>query len=161
MISDCVDAHFDDVLSVINEAAEAYRGIIPADCWQDPYMDRDEFRDEISAKIAIRGSFDLDARLIGVMGAQPVSDVVLIRHAYIRPAWQRKGVGSALIQDLLARADRPILVGTWAAAIWAIEFYQKHGFDLASEGKKDQLLRRYWNIPERQIETSVVLTYRG
>jgi N-acetylglutamate synthase-like GNAT family acetyltransferase len=95
--------------------------------------------------------------LIGVMGAQPVADVLLIRHAYISTSWQRQGVGSALIGDLLASAAQPVLVGTWAAAVWAIGFYQKHGFDLASEAEKDRLLRLYWRIPERQIETSVVL----
>lgn len=157
MIADCMDADFDDMLSVINEGAEAYRGIIPADRWHDPYMDRDELAGEISARIAFRGCFEAGAGLIGVMGAQAVSDVILIRHAYVRSGWQRQGIGSALILDLLARAEKPVLVGTWAAAVWAIGFYRKHGFDLVSESEKDRLLRLYWTIPERQIETSVVL----
>ena len=145
------------MLAVINEAADAYRGIIPADRWHDPYMGPEELRGEISAGVAFRGEFDTDAGLIGAMGAQPVSDVLLIRHAYIRTDWQRRGVGSSLIADLLARAEKPVLVGTWAAATWAIEFYRKHGFDLATQVEKDRLLRRYWRIPERQIENSVVL----
>jgi GNAT superfamily N-acetyltransferase len=157
MIADCVAADFDDMLAVVNEGAEAYRGIIPADRWHDPYMDSAELRAEFSAGVAFRGSFDAAAGLIGVMGAQPVADVLLIRHAYIRAAWQRRGVGSALIRDLLANAGQPVLVGTWAAAGWAVEFYQKHGFDLVSAAEKDRLLRLYWQIPARQIETSVVL----
>ena len=157
MIADCAAADFDDMLAVINEGAAAYRGIIPVDCWHDPYMNRKELSGEISAGVAFRGHIDAAAGLIGVMGAQKVSDVVLIRHAYIKTTWQRQGIGSALIGDLLARVEKPVLVGTWAAAVWAIGFYQKQGFDLASEAEKDRLLRLYWRIPERQIENSVVL----
>lgn len=157
MIADCTEADFDDMLAVINDGAEAYRGIIPPDRWHEPYMDWDELGGEISAGVAFRGWFDGTGGLIGVMGAQPVSDVMLIRHSYIRTDWQRRGIGSALIRDLLARADNPVLVGTWAAAVWAVEFYQYHGFAQVSEAEKDRLLRLYWRIPERQIETSVVL----
>jgi GNAT superfamily N-acetyltransferase len=161
MIVDCVEADFDDMLAVINEGAAAYRGIIPPDRWHEPYMGCDELRGEISAGIAFRGWFDVAEGLVGVMGAQPVSDVLLIRHAYVKTKWQRQGVGSALIQDLLARAAQPVLVGTWAAAAWAIGFYQKHGFDLVAEAEKDRLLRLYWHIPDRQIKTSVVLVKDG
>jgi GNAT superfamily N-acetyltransferase len=157
MIADCGTADFHDMLAIINEAAEAYRGIIPADRWHDPYMGAEELTGEISAGVTFRGWFDAAAGLVGVMGAQPVDDVLLIRHAYIKIEWQRRGVGSVLIRDLLARAEKPVLVGTWAAAVWAIGFYQKHGFDLTTDAEKDRLLRRYWRIPERQIETSVVL----
>lgn len=157
MIADCQAADFDNMLAVINEAAASYRDIIPADRWHDPYMGSAELNGEISAGVSFRGYVDAAAGLIGVMGTQPVSDVLLIRHAYISTSWQRQGIGSALIGDLLASAAQPVLVGTWAAAVWAIGFYQKHGFDLASEAEKDRLLRLYWRIPERQIETSVVL----
>ena len=161
MISDCADADFDLVLGVINDGAEAYRGIIPADRWHDPYMTRQDLTDEIVAGVAFRGQFDAEAGLVGVMGAQPVQDVILIRHAYIKTAWQRKGIGAELIRDLLSRVDRSVLVGTWAAAVWAIAFYEKHGFELVSEEEKNRLLQTYWSIPARQIETSVVLSYRG
>jgi len=157
MIKDCVESDLDDMQVVINNGAEVYRGIIPADRWHEPYMGRDELNNEIAAGVVFRGWFDETAGLLGVMGAQPVLDVLLIRHAYIKSDRQRDGLGSALIGDLLATADRTVLVGTWAAAVWAVEFYQKHGFDLTTTSEKDRLLRRYWCIPERQIETSVVL----
>lgn len=157
MIADCKPGDFDAMLAIINDAAEAYRGVIPADRWHDPYMGREELAGEIAAGVAFRGEFDADAGLVGVMGAQKVDDVLLIRHAYVRTAWQGQGIGSALIEDLLARAAPPILVGTWAAASWAVAFYRKHGFEPTSAAEKDRLLRRYWQIPERQIETSVVL----
>lgn len=161
MIEDCSAADCAGMLAVINEAASVYRGVIPADCWHDPYMSEDELDDEISAGVAFRGWFDQDAGLIGVMGAQPVQDVLLIRHAYVRPDWQGRNIGSALIHDLLAGADRQVLVGTWAAASWAVGFYQKHGFELTAPAEKDRLLRRYWTIPDRQIETSVVLVKKS
>ena len=157
MIKDCVETDLDDMLVVINDGAEAYRGIIPADRWHEPYMDRDELNGEIAAGVVFRGWFDETAGLLGVMGAQPVLDVLLVRHAYIKSDRQRDGLGSALIRDLLATADRRILVGTWAAAVWAVEFYKKHGFGLTTTVDKGRLLRCYWRIPERQIETSVVL----
>lgn len=157
MIRECRAADFNDMLAVINDGAAAYRGIIPSDRWHDPYMSAAELTGEISAGVAFRGWFDSDERLMGVMGAQPVLDVMLIRHAYVMTVQQGQGIGSALIQDLMARADTPILVGTWASADWAVAFYQKHGFGLVTPTEKDRLLRRYWTIPERQIETSVVL----
>ena len=162
MIRDCLANDFDAMLRVINDGAQAYRGIIPPDRWHEPYMPADELRNEISAGVAFRGWFDDDdTGLVGVMGLQPVEDVLLIRHAYVRTDRRRAGVGSALISDLLERADRPVLIGTWAAASWAVSFYEKHGFELVSESEKNRLLRTYWTIPERQIETSVVLRYLG
>jgi len=157
VIAACTDADFDAVLAVVNDGAVAYRGIIPADRWHDPYMSAEQLRREIAAGVAFRGWFDTEEGLVGVMGAQPVADVVLIRHAYVRTGWQGRGIGSALVRDLLAGTAGPILVGTWAAAAWAVGFYRKHGFEPTSAAEKDRLLRRYWTIPERQIETSVVL----
>ena len=161
MIRDCLATDFDAMLRVINDGAQAYRGIIPPDRWHDPYMPADELRKEISAGVAFRGWFGDDTLLVGVMGLQPVEDVLLIRHAYVRTDRRRAGVGSALIRDLLERANRPVLIGTWAAASWAVAFYEKHDFELVSESEKNRLLRTYWTIPERQIETSVVLRYPG
>lgn len=147
---------FDAILAVINEAAAAYRGVIPADRWHEPYMPAEELERELAAGVSFAG-FDEQGGLAGVMGAQPVQDVMLIRHAYVRPGRQRKGIGARLLGHLVAGTDRPVLIGTWAAARWAIRFYEKHGFKMVTADEKDRLLRRYWNIPERQIETSVVL----
>ncbi len=151
---------FTGVLSVINDGAQAYRGVIPADRWHDPYMGNDALSAEIAAGVAFR-LFEEDDRIAGVMGAQPVRDVVLIRHAYVAQAAQRRGVGSALIEELLSRTTPPVLVGTWSAAFWAIDFYRRHGFVAVSDSEKNRLLRRYWSIPERQIESSVVLRQAG
>jgi len=156
-IRPCRQVDFETVYSIINDAAEAYRNVIPADCWKVPYMSREELRHEISDAVVFWG-YEEDSELAGVMGIQDVMDVTLIRHAYVATAARRGGVGSELLRHLLAQTDRPILVGTWAAATWAIRFYEKHGFALASAGEKERLLRRYWSIPDRQIETSVVLT---
>lgn len=161
MIRNCSAADFDAMLHVINDGAQAYKGIIPPDRWHDPYMQAEELSAEITAGVSFRGWFDEETRLVGVMGAQPVQDVLLIRHAYVRTARRRLGVGSGLMRDLLGRTDRPVLIGTWAAAQWAVTFYEKHDFELVSEVEKDRLLRTYWTIPDRQIETSVVLRYRG
>jgi GNAT superfamily N-acetyltransferase len=130
--------------------------VIPPDRWHEPYMDADELDTEIAAGVAFWG-YESDGALIGAMGIQPVRDVDLIRHAYVLPASQGRGVGGALMRHLQSRATRPLLVGTWAAAEWAIRFYQRHGFKLVTSEQKTQLLKRYWNIPDRQIETSVVL----
>ena len=146
----------DDILRIVNAAAEAYRGVIPADRWQDPYMPGNELDAEIAAGVAFWG-YEADGQLIGVMGIQPVDDVDLIRHAYVLPESQGGGVGSALIEHLRPLSRGRMLVGTWAAAEWAIRFYVRHGFALASRAETAALLRRYWSIPERQIETSVVL----
>jgi GNAT superfamily N-acetyltransferase len=144
------------ILAIVNAAAEAYRGVIPADRWHEPYMPAAELDEEIAAGVVFWG-YDDDGALVGVMGVQQVRDVDLIRHAYVAPGRQRGGVGSALLEHLLARAERPMLVGTWAAADWAIRFYQRHGFACVAPDRIAPLLRTYWSIPERQIETSVVL----
>ena len=144
------------IAGIINAAAEAYRGIIPADRWHDPYMPSDELDHENAAGVTF-WCHDEDGALTGVMGLQPVRDFDLIRHAYVLPARQRDGVGGRLLRHLRDTSTRPMLVGTWAAAEWAIRFYERHGFELVPPERKNVLLTTYWNIPERQIETSVVL----
>lgn len=144
------------MLAIINSAAEAYRGTIPADCWHEPYMPAAALKSEIAAGIIFVG-YEADGVLAGVMGIQPVRNVDLIRHAYVLPTYQGRGVGSALIAYLRAQTLRPILVGTWAAATWAISFYERHGFHLVSEATTALLLKNYWTISARQIEASVVL----
>jgi GNAT superfamily N-acetyltransferase len=146
-----------EILAIINLAAEAYRGVIPPDRWHEPYMSQRELQKEIESGVEFWG-FDAEGRLLGVMGIQPVRDVDLIRHAYVLPGNQRLGIGSALINHLRSLSSRRILVGTWADARWAIDFYRRHGFALVSDAEKTRLLRTYWDIPQRQIETSVVLT---
>lgn len=146
----------DLVLEIINDAAQAYQGVIPADCWHEPYMPRKELLAEIAAGVNFF-SYAAENRLIGVMGRQELQEVTLIRHAYVRPDAQRRGIGAILLQHLLQGASGPVLVGTWAAAWWAIRFYEKHGFRLVTPEEKDRLLRTYWTISPRQIETSVVL----
>jgi GNAT superfamily N-acetyltransferase len=130
--------------------------VIPADRWHEPYMPAEELDGEIAAGVRFWGYED-DGALLGVMGIQPVRDVELIRHAYVAPGSQRRGVGGALLEELAASATRPMLVGTWAAADWAIDFYRRHGFELTSRERSAELLNAYWDIPDRQIETSVVL----
>jgi GNAT superfamily N-acetyltransferase len=144
------------ILEIVNAAAEAYRGVIPEDCWREPYMPASELDHEIAAGVSFFG-YDVDGSLIGVMGIQPVDDVDLIRHAYVWPGSQRGGVGGELLRVLRRGRTKPMLVGTWAAADWAIRFYRRRGFELAGEERNGSLLRRYWTIPDRQIETSVVL----
>ena len=143
---------------IVNDAAIAYRGIIPDDRWHEPYMSERELESEIAAGVRFLGWFSPADTLLGVMGAQDVQDVTLIRHAYVLSARQRGGIGSALIASLMKTAERPLLVGTWKAATWAITFYERHGFRLVAD--TPTLLRRYWAIPERQIESSVVLADR-
>ncbi len=155
----CRDDEREEILAIVNAAAEAYRGVIPADRWHDPYMSAAELDAEIGAGVRFWGIAEDDG-LIGAMGIQTVDDVELIRHAYVRPDRQRRGVGAALLHHLLEAADRPVLVGTWATAEWAVDFYRRHGFKLATPDRSVELLRRYWAIPERQIETSVVLELR-
>jgi GNAT superfamily N-acetyltransferase len=146
-----------EILTIVNLAAEAYRGVIPPDRWHDPYMPESELRQEIDSGVEFWG-FETQGRLLGVMGIQSVRDVDLIRHAYVLPGHQRSGVGSSLIEHLRRISTRRMLVGTWAAASWAIDFYRRHGFALVSDQEKTRLLSTYWNIPQRQIETSLVLT---
>jgi GNAT superfamily N-acetyltransferase len=140
----------------VNAAAESYRGVIPADCWHEPYMPGDELDREIADGVTFWG-YEADGELVGVMGFQRVDDVELIRHAYVAPASQRRGVGGALLERLGRPVGRPLLVGTWAAADWAIRFYERHGFELVPRERTAPLLRTYWDISDRQIETSVVL----
>jgi GNAT superfamily N-acetyltransferase len=156
----CRDDERPAILEIVNAAAEAYRGVIPADRWHDPYMPARELDDEIAAGVAFWGYED-GGELLGVMGVQPVRDVELIRHAYVAPGSQGRGVGGALLEHLVRVSTRPLLVGTWAAAEWAIRFYAAHGFERVAPDRKAELLRRYWTIPERQIATSVVLARQG
>jgi GNAT superfamily N-acetyltransferase len=144
------------ILTIVNAAAEAYRETIPADRWHEPYMDAAELEGEIAAGVAFWG-YEADGALIGVMGIQPVGDVDLIRHAYVLPGSQGGGVGRKLLVHLRGLSERRLLVGTWAAADWAIRFYARNGFEQVTPERKKLLLETYWNIPERQIETSVVL----
>ncbi len=145
---------------VINDGAQAYRGVIPSDCWHEPYMSRTELDQEIAAGVAFWGAMG-EAGLLGVMGRQDKGEVVLIRHAYVRTACQRQGVGARLLEHLLRDVHQPVLVGTWRAAWWAVRFYEKHGFTLVPEEEKNRLLSTYWDISPRQIETSVVLADRA
>lgn len=156
MIRRCTNADVDAICEVINDAAEAYRGVIPADRWHEPYMPLDTLWAEVEAGVTFWAALEGD-RIQAVMGLQAVKDVALIRHAYTRTASQGRGLGTALLEYLRALTDRPILIGTWAAAAWAIRFYERHGFRLALPEDKAALLRRYWSVPERQIEESVVL----
>jgi N-acetylglutamate synthase-like GNAT family acetyltransferase len=156
MIRECAAADFEMIYQVINDAARAYKGVIPADCWKDPYMSREELRREIDQAVVFWGYEEGDA-LIGVMGLQHTQDVSLFRHAYVRTNRRNQGIGSKLLAHLRQQTQRPALVGTWADASWAIRFYEQHGFQRVSPKEKDRLLRQYWLISERQIETSVVL----
>jgi GNAT superfamily N-acetyltransferase len=152
----CRDDERAAILDIVNAAAQAYREVIPADRWREPYMPSSELDAEIAAGVAFWG-YEADGVLAGIMGIQPVRDVDLIRHAYVAPERQGRGVGGALLEHLAGAATRRMLVGTWAAADWAIRFYRRNGFEQVSPERKDELLRAYWTIPERQIETSVVL----
>ena len=157
MIRSLLPSDFDAILKVINDAAQAYKGVIPDDRWKKPYMSAEELKEEIEAGTRFFGWVE-SGYLLGVAGIQDLRDTTLIRHAYVLPGCQRKGTGTRLLEYLLDLTETPeILVGTWADATWAIRFYEKHGFKLVSSREKDRLLRTYWNIPERQIETSVVL----
>lgn len=161
MIRRCEAHDFDQIQAIINDGAQAYKGIIPADRWTDPYMSRDHLQHEIQSGIIFYGyqqSPDPDSPLIAVMGIQHVHDVTLIRHAYVRTTSQKQGIGALLLSRLRELTPNPILIGTWADATWAIRFYQRHGFRLITNvTEKNHLLKRYWTIPDRQIETSVVL----
>lgn len=147
---------FKDIYEIINDAAIAYKGIIPADRWHEPYMTETELQTQIEEGVQFWCYSENDT-IIGVMGIQDKSDVTLIRHAYVSTAARNKGIGGKLLQYLSGLTEKPILIGTWADAVWAINFYKKHGFRQVSLDEKEQLLRKYWNIPVRQIETSVVL----
>lgn len=152
-------ADFVGALAIVNHAALAYRGVIPADRWRQPYMPARELRTEIAHGVRFRVAQE-NGRLLGIMGLQERGDVTLIRHAYVAPAAQGKGVGTKLLRELQKRTRKPLLIGTWADASWAIGFYRRNGFRLTTKSEKNALLRRYWSIPERQVETSVVLVDR-
>jgi len=154
MIRQCHKDDTDSICFIVNEAAKAYEGVIPADRYHQPYMSKDELEREIE-RMTFTG-WEVNGGLVAVIGLEPIKDVTLIRHAYVLPRWQKRGIGSQLLNHLMARVTTPrLLIGTWAAASWAIRFYQKHGFTLLPE--TEELLITYWDIPQRQIETSVVL----
>ena len=157
MIRSCTSADLPVIDSIINEAAEKYRGVIPADCWHEPYMSRPELEAEIAAGVRFSG-WEEAGVLTGVMGVQQVMDATLIRHAYVRTSHQGRGIGGALLKALTTKVEGKLLIGTWADAAWAIRFYQGHGFQLMPAEEKNRLLGIYWSIPDRQRDTSVVLT---
>ncbi len=156
MIRLCAPSDFAAIYAIINDAAQAYKGIIPADRWHEPYMTRDELTHEMAEGVVFWG-LERDGTLVGVMGIQDRGEVHLIRHAYVATHARRQGIGARLLHHLESLVSGPILIGTWVAASWAIAFYQKNGYGLVSEAEKDRLLKRYWHIPERQVKTSVVL----
>ncbi|MBK18941.1 MAG: GNAT family N-acetyltransferase [Rhodospirillaceae bacterium] len=157
MIDDFSSTDFEEVLAVINDGASAYKGVIPENCWHEPYMPPSELREGIEAGIKFRVCRSEDNNILGVMGVQPVQDVYLIRHAYVKTDAWRNGIGSRLIEDINTVTDAPVLIGTWAAAKWAIQFYERHGFHLLDAEETRLLLKKYWSVPDLQIEHSVVL----
>ena len=156
MIRRCTAADVAAIDAIINESAEKYRGVIPDDCWHEPYMSRAELEREIAAGVNFSG-WEEGGELIGVMGVQRVKDATLIRHAYVRTPQQGKGIGGKLLKALSSQVDGKLLIGTWADASWAIRFYQGHGFRLVPEEEKNRLLDSYWSISPRQRDTSIVL----
>ncbi len=156
MIRRCENRDFDLIWAIINNGAQAYKGIIPEDRWTDPYMSREKLQREIDEGVVFWG-FEEAGVLLGVMGIQQVQDVTLIRHAYIRTSSQKRGIGGRLLSYLRGLTPNPVLIGTWADAVWAIHFYERYGFQRVGLQEKDRLLKKYWTVPERQIETSVVL----
>lgn len=156
MIRRCADRDFEAIWAIINDGAQAYKGIIPPDRWTDPYMSRERLQQEIAEGVVFWG-YEAAGTLVGVMGLQPVQDVTLIRHAYVRTRSQKQGIGAHLLSHLRELASGPVLIGTWADAVWAIRFYERHGWQKVGPEEKNRLLKRYWTVPERQIETSVVL----
>jgi GNAT superfamily N-acetyltransferase len=156
MIRRCDDYDFEVIWAIINDGAHAYKGVIPEDCWTEPYMSTNELRHEIDNGVAFWG-YEEGGRLVGVMGYQQVQDVTLIRHAYVATSSQKRGIGAHLLSHLRRLSPGPVLIGTWSNAVWAIRFYERHGFQIVRPEQKDRLLRQYWTVPERQIEASVVL----
>jgi N-acetylglutamate synthase-like GNAT family acetyltransferase len=156
MIRKGTDEDFDEIFAIINDAASAYKGVIPADQWHEPYMTKQELQRQIEEAVRFY-CYVANNELVGVMGIQDKADVELIRHAYVRTNQRNRGIGTLLIKELVKDATKPILIGTWQAAEWAIRFYQKHGFRLVDEEEKNRLLKKYWTISDRQVETSVVL----
>jgi len=163
MIRKGTDEDFEEIFNIINDAAMAYKGVIPPDRWHEPYMTKEELQAQIEDGVRFSCYVD-NNEIIGVMGIQDKADLELIRHAYVRTKQRNKGIGTLLLQELIKDAKKPILIGTWKAADWAIHFYEKHGFRLVAEEEKNRLLKKYWAIPDRQVETSVVLVdgkYKG
>ncbi len=156
MMRRCGPEDSEVIYRIINDAAEIYRGVIPADRWKEPYMSKGELQHEIADGVLFWGHEE-GGEMVGVMGIQHVKDVTLIRHAYVSTRYLNRGIGSMLLSFLRGETTRPILIGTWADAVWAVTFYEKHGFRLVTPEEKDRLLKKYWKIPERQVETSVVL----
>ena len=155
-IRESTTGDFAAIVTIVNDAAQKYKGVIPADRWHEPYMPEDELRKEIAAGVVFSVA-EQDGRVVGVMGFQYKGDVTLVRHAYVATGTQRSGVGTRLLRHLESLTQKPVLIGTWAAATWAIDFYVRNGFTVVSHEEKEHLLRKYWSIPARQIETSVVL----
>jgi N-acetylglutamate synthase-like GNAT family acetyltransferase len=156
MIRRCDDHDRELIRTIINDGAQAYKGVIPSDCWTQPYMSSEELQHETADGVVFWG-YEEKGTIVGVMGLQHVQDVTLIRHAYVRTSSQGRGVGAHLLAHLRQLAKSPVLIGTWADALWAIRFYEKHGFRVVDAHEKDRLLQRYWTVSNRQIETSVVL----
>lgn len=156
MIRNGTDEDFDEIFTIINDAAIAYKGVIPPDRWHEPYMTKEELQAQIEEGVRFFCYVD-ENEIIGVMGIQDKADVNLIRHAYVRTKQRKKGIGTLLLRELIKDSKKPILIGTWKAAHWAISFYEKHGFRLVDEEEKNRLLKKYWAIPDRQVEASVVL----
>ena len=156
MIRQCEEPDFELIWAIINDGAQAYKGIIPADRWTEPYMSREKLQHEIDEGVVF-WCYEETGTLVGVMGIQQVQNVTLIRHAYVRTSSQKRGIGAHLLSHLSEMANGPVLIGTWADAVWAIRFYERHGFRMVGSEEKNRLLRKYWSIPERQIETSGVL----
>jgi N-acetylglutamate synthase-like GNAT family acetyltransferase len=156
MIRRCDDRDFELIWAIINDGAHVYKGVIPEDCWTEPYMSKNELRHEINDSVRFWG-YEEEGKLAGVMGFQPVKDVTLIRHAYVATSSQRRGIGARLLSHLGKLTPGPVLIGTWSDAVWAIRFYEKHGFQLVRPQQMKRLIKQYWSIPERQIEASVVL----
>jgi GNAT superfamily N-acetyltransferase len=156
MIRRCGDRDFEAIWAIINDGAQAYKGIIPADRWTEPYMSRDQLQHEVAEGVVFWG-YDEAGMLLGIMGLQRVQDVTLIRHAYVRTSSQKQGIGAHLLAHLRELASAPVLIGTWADAVWAIRFYERYGFHQVGPEERNRLLKQYWTVPERQIDTSVVL----
>ena len=156
MIRRCDPRDFEAIWAIINDGAQAYKGIIPADRWTEPYMSREKLHHEIDDGVLFWGYEDAGT-LLAVMGIQQVQGVTLIRHAYVRTTSQKQGIGALLLSHLRKMANNPVLIGTWADAAWAIRFYERYGFQIVAPDEKQRLLKKYWTVPDRQIETSVVL----
>ncbi len=156
MIRSCEESDFEVIVDIINDGAQAYKGVIPADCWHEPYMSREELKHEIEDGICF-WAFEDEGALIGVMGIQDKGDVTLIRHSYVRSNRRNQGIGTRLLRFLESKTEKRILIGTWAEARWAIAFYKNNGYDFLPKEERNRLLRKYWTIPERQVATSVVL----